>query len=838
MKTNRVITFRRHVWLAVFVAASLSAADADVSAFIQHHCVECHGPDVQKAKLRLDTLKPDFAERNSADVWTRMLDKVSAGQMPPASEERPKPEDIKTVTQYLGQKLHDASLSKQNQLGRVLMRRMNRTEYENSLRDLLGDVGAPANTIDVSGLLPEDSSAAGFDNVGAALNLSSAHFLRYQEAAEKALATVMPVRPAKYYKEHRTAADIVKTVPGFKDFLGKWLLMREDSMLMFARAPAWTSIVRGPTDLQPGTYRYRVSASAVNSNGKPLPLAFLRISEVHYNDGVAEACYDVQPDKPTLITHDFIVRPKERLQVFGWLQPIENDFVAKTKKENIVLENCKEPAIAVQWVEIEGPIDAAPRGGYRNLFGDLPTKPVSVVAAENEHKPLPKINEKRKDEEWRLDPLIPVSADPKADSEKLLRGFLPLAFRRPVDDATIQHYKKFALERMETGYAFGDAMLATYRSALCSTYFLLLDEKPGALDGYALASRLSYFVWRSMPDAELMALAANGKLLQADVLHAQLERMLNDNKAQRFISDFVGQWLDMRKIDATVPDLGMYPEHDNYLLWSMPLETEAFFTEVLKKDLPVTQFIDSDWTFVNERLAFHYGFKDVAGSQMRRVTLPPDSHRGGVLTQASILKVTADGTRTSPVLRGKWVLDKIVGKPPSPPPPDVPSIDPDIRGATTIRQQLDKHRNTAACASCHKYIDPPGFALESFDVIGGWREFYRTMKSNGKNPKLSVPGGHNTGYNVFRGLDVEKGDKTPDGRVFKDIDDYKKILLEDKDQLIRNVVQKLMVFSTGGEIQFADREVVEQIIAKERASGGGLRSIIHDIVGSRMFLNK
>ena len=823
---------------ALTVAASEADISRDVAPFIQRHCIECHGPDVQKAKLRLDKLKPDFEERNSAETWTRVFDKISAGEMPPATEERPKTEELKPVTLTLQQHLHEASLAKQNRLGRVLMRRMNRTEYQYTLRDLLGEPGAPAQTIDVIELLPEDSSGSGFDNVGSALNLSSAHFLRYQDAAEKALATVMPTRPVKYFKEHRLPADILKRGPGFSGFLGKWLQSREDSLVMFAKAPAWTSITYIPRDLQPGTYRVKVSASAVNSNGKPLPLTFLRISEIHYNDGVAEACFDAQPDKPTEITFDFSLHPQERLQVFGWTLPGENDFVAKYKKDGGLPEKCTDPAIAIQWVDIEGPIDAPPRAGYQRLFGELPLKATSVVAAENEHRPAQVINEKRKDEEWKLDPLTPVSADAKADCERLVRSFLPRAFRHPVNEETVQHFKAFAIARMEKGYGFGDAMLSMYRDVLCSTYFLFLNEKPGPLDDYALASRLSYFVWRSMPDAELLKLAENGTLHESSVLHAQLDRMIDDPKAQRFVQDFIGQWLDMRKINATVPDLGLYPEYNNYLLWSMPLETESFFTEVLKKDLPVTQFIDSDWTFVNDRLAFHYGLKDVDGSQMRRVTLPPELHRGGLLAQASILKVTADGTRTSPVLRGKWVLDKIIGKPPSPPPPDVPSIDPDIRGATTIRQQLDKHRNTPACASCHKFIDPPGFALESFDVIGGWRDFYRTLKSNGKNPKLSIPGGHFTGYNVFKGLDVEKGDKTPDGRAFKDIDDYKKILLEDKDQLIRNMTQKLMIFSTGGELQFADREIVEQIVAKERAKGGGLRSIIHDIVGSRVFLNK
>ena len=267
----------------------------------------------------------------------------------------------------------------------------------------------------------------------------------------------------------------------------------------------------------------------------------------------------------------------------------------------------------------------------------------------------------------------------------------------------------------------------------------------------------------------------------------------------------------------------------------MPRETQLFFEEVLRGDLSLLNFTDSDWTMLNERLATLYGVPGVDGSAFRRVKLPPGCHRGGVMTQASILKVTADGTRTSPVLRGKWILERILGKPPAPPPPDVPAIEPDIRGATTIRQQLDKHRNTPACATCHNHIDPPGFALENFDPIGNWRDFYRVTTRTKEHPQPLFP---TSGRAVYQGPAVEQGGVTPTGKAFKDIADYKKILLEDKDQLARSLTQKLMIYATGADIQFADREVVEQIVAKIRAKNYGLRSLVHEIVQSRVFLNK
>jgi hypothetical protein len=265
----------------------------------------------------------------------------------------------------------------------------------------------------------------------------------------------------------------------------------------------------------------------------------------------------------------------------------------------------------------------------------------------------------------------------------------------------------------------------------------------------------------------------------------------------------------------------------------MPRETERFFEEVLRSDLPLLDFIQSDWTYLNERLARHYGIPGVQGGELRKVPLPAGCRRGGVLTQASLLKVTADGTRTSPVLRGKWVLERILGRPPSPPPPDIPAIEPDIRGATTIRQQLDKHRSTAACASCHRHIDPPGFALESYDVIGGWRDFYR---ATGRAPLVTLP--RYPALQVPRGPDVEMGFQTPEGRPFKDIDEYKRILLEDKDGLARALVQKVLTYATGADLQFADREVVAALVARLRQKEYRFRTLLHEVVQSRVFLCK
>jgi hypothetical protein len=259
-------------------------------------------------------------------------------------------------------------------------------------------------------------------------------------------------------------------------------------------------------------------------------------------------------------------------------------------------------------------------------------------------------------------------------------------------------------------------------------------------------------------------------------------------------------------------------------------ETLLFFDEVLQNDLPITNFISSDFSFLNERLARHYGIPGVSGMDMRKIALPPESHRGGLLTMGSVLKVTANGTTTSPIIRGSWVLERILGTPPPKPPNDIEAIEPDIRGATTIREQLAKHRNVESCASCHRLIDPPGFALESFDVIGGWREYYRATgeprEINGRRVRS------------WNGPAVDPSDVLSDGRKFQNIDEYKILILEDKEQLTRNLVEKLLAYSTGAESQLADEPQIEMIVRRVRDKNYGFKSLIHEVVQSQVFRNK
>jgi mono/diheme cytochrome c family protein len=807
--------------------------DASIKPLVSGHCTDCHGEDVQKAGLRLDTLPAHLSDDAVMGTWVKVLDKLAAGEMPPKKRPRPPHQEIDVAEQWLTRELHASSLDRQRRHGRVVLRRLNATEYENTLRDLLG------TQVEVKDLLPEDNSSAGFDNVSAVLDLSATHLLRYQDAAERAILSTIPIHPPIHYSETTTGREMTKRGPNFREKLTRICKLEGDALIFYSKLPRY-GLCESEAVPSAGRYHVQMSACAVGENVKSVAGAFMTVNRSGPEQPVIFDCRDIPAGKPSLIEFDVDLKRYQQF-VLNYLNGWDDRVFKKP------LEEYRGPGLMVEWIKIDGPVDAFPSPGYQMFFDGVPLKARSVVMAEAKGSRPPDISEKRSVDEWLNDPLVPDSANPRQDAERLIRAFLPRAFRRPVSEELQRHYVDRVLNKLDEKYTFFDAMLFGYKSILCSPQFLFFTEPGSAtpdadgdlpsakLDDYALAARLSYFLWSSPPDEELLAAAGKGELSKPAALDAQVERMLNSPKAHRFTEDFCGQWLDLRKMDATIPDPRLYGEFDETLSWSMPRETWAFFDEILRNNLSILEFVDSDWSMLNERLAALYGIDGVEGNEFRKVKLPPGCHRGGVMTQASVLKVTADGTRTSPVLRGKWVLDRIVGKPPNPPPPDVPAIEPDIRGATTIRQQLDKHRHTASCAACHAYIDPPGFALETFDPIGGYREYYRvgaqTKRGSGKLPGF-------VDSRFWIGPDVEQGGQTPDGRSFHDIEDYKRILLEDKDQLARSLTQKLLIYATGADIQFADREVVEQIVADLRGKNYGLRTLVHDVVQSRVFLNK
>ena len=379
--------------------------------------------------------------------------------------------------------------------------------------------------------------------------------------------------------------------------------------------------------------------------------------------------------------------------------------------------------------------------------------------------------------------------------------------------------------------------MGAYTAVLCSPQFLCLDEKPGCLDDFALASRLSFFLWNSPPDRELRDCAAKNEIHRPQVLRAQARRLLDSPKSRCFVEAFLDYWLDLRKMLDTAPDAQLYSDYylDDLLTESALEEPRAFFAELLREDLPARSIVSSDFVFVNERLAAHYGLPPVPGVALRRTELPADSPRGGLMTQAAVLKVTANGTTTSPVLRGVWVMERILGQPVPAKPASVPAIEPDTRGAMTIRQQLERHRSDSSCAACHAKMDPAGFALENFDVMGGWRDRYRAEGGGTPEPGIARSGQK---FTFHYALPVDARGELPDGRPFQDIRELKRLLLANEQQIARNLLQQLSVYATGAPVCFSDRPQIEAILQRAGSSQYGVRTLIQELVQSDLFREK
>jgi mono/diheme cytochrome c family protein len=514
------------------------------------------------------------------------------------------------------------------------------------------------------------------------------------------------------------------------------------------------------------------------------------------------------------------------------------------------------PGIALDWFEVEGPIvDQWPPRSHCALFGDLPIRPLAHDSGVIPPKRTPVRQRSRSARARPANGSIPAkeqdpplesvfSGQPQQDATRLLAQFLPRAFRRPVPAEEVQGYARVAARELERHASFEDAMKEAYKAALCSPDFLFVGVPSGAeagdphirLTDRAIAERLALWFWNSLPDEELVALANEGRLHLYDNLKKQTDRLLADPRSDRFIANFADQWLDLRKIDATQPDLRLYPEARTHLIRSMIDETRAYLRELITQNLSVTHLVQSDFAMLNQSLAIHYGIAGVTGCAIRKVALPKDSPRGAFLTQAAVLKVTANGTDTSPVTRGAWINERILGNPIPPPPAGVPALDPDTRGATTIREKLEKHRSDTQCAGCHAKIDPPGFALESFDVIGGLRTRYRSLFTGSQMMDFHFPTGWDPRVRLNQPVDASG--QLPGGESFQNLAGFQVLILRTPETLAANMVGQLLMYGTGSEPHYSDRREIKRILAQTKQADYGLRSLIDAIVHSELFLAK
>ncbi len=827
MRSIHPIVAAALVLAASAVAGNDRPGDADrlgeqVRALLVRYCSECHGAEKPKGDFRIDRLSADFANEAGRERWLTVRKRVATGEMPPKGKPRPTEEEVQALSEWISGKAAAAEAARRAQC-RAVLRRLNRIEYENTVRDLL------EVDVDLKEMLPADTSASGFDNVGEALHVSSFLMEKYLEAAELAFSKAIANGPQPAtIKKRYSLTDSHQ----FKTTTERVFRRLDDAVVCFSSSP-WQGVTLTPFyPPDRGKYRFRISAYGFQSSGKPVTFRVDAGPLLMATKNHLVSYFDAPADKPAVV--EFV----DHLEARSTIRILPYGLASAQAVHKVGADKYEGPGLAVQWVEVEGPLhDTWPPAGHRRIFGDLPQAPAPIYNFRNR--------------------VEVVSKDPEADAERVLRDFARRAFRRSVTDADLQPFVALVKAKLAQKHSFEQAVRAGLVAVMVSPEFLFLREnsphpalsprggegRVRGLDDFALASRLSYFLWSTMPDEELLTLAEQGKLGQPDSLRTQVERLLKHPKAAAFTENFVGQWLGLRDIDFTEPSHILYPEFDDMLKVSMVRETELFFAEVLKNDLSLTNFVASDFTMLNGRLAKHYGIdlpslpsgergRGEGYWEFRKVTLPPESYRGGVLTMASVLKVTANGTTTSPVTRGAWVLERILGTPPPKPPADVPAVEPDIRGATTIREQLAKHRQVASCASCHAKIDPPGFALESFDVIGGWRENYRVT---GHGEVVMVEGRR---MPYHKGKKVDPADVLADGRKFKNIDEFKQLLLKDKDQLARALTEKLVTYATGAAPTSADQPEIEAIIRKVRDKNHGFRTLVHEIVQSQLFQSK
>ncbi len=838
------------LWVVGCPAWATPLPDA-VPDFIDFYCADCHDDVEAEADLDLWSLSEEPVDMDNLATWIKAYDRASNGEMPPKEKRRPDPDDLKAFRKGLAEAIIATETAELATTGRALKRRMNRYEYENAIRDLL-----QLPYLEIKDSLPEDPTAFGYNKVGEALDVSHVQVARYLKTAEYALREAIapgPVQPKlidqRYYTWQQkqfnrpVGPDLRKSWPIVELDLQEHLLSRRIRDLEWEK-PDWAQASRSwraekeavvmlmstyePAEIKfeqfraPATGRYRLRFAGYTVWMAP---DFSKVTRGRRNEPIT--IYSETPPR-RLRRHGTIdFYPDSTIsELTVWLkkgESIQPDAARLVRSrppdfKNPFLEEDGMPGAAFQWMDVTGPlVDEWPGPGHQLLFGALPL----IEDPENPGK-------------W-----IIHSENPTADAKRLLEAFMAQAYRKPVSQEAFDPFYALILSSLDKGYGFMDSMIAGYTAVLASPAFLYLDPAPGPLTPYALADRLSFFLWNSPPDEALRQLAQSGEILQPETLDQEVNRLLNDPKAQRFVDSFLDYWLDLRFMNASGPDAELYPEYqlDDHLVESLPEETRLFFKDLVDRDMGVTHIVDTDYVLINERLATLYAIEGVAGAHFRPVLLHRDSPRGGLMTQASVLKVTANGTTSSPIERGAWIMERILGYHPPPPPPSVQAIESDIRGAKTIREQLALHRSQPSCNACHVYIDPPGFALESFDVMGAWRDRYRTTSKGAGEP---VPGvGHDGLRFKFKiGLPVDASGEMPDGRAFDDIRDLKAHLVQNPALLAKNLVEQLSIYATGAPVRFSDRATIQEIVESARASDYGVRTLIAELVKSDLFLYK
>ena len=807
--------------VANVLSCSFIKAEEQPSDFLGKYCVQCHGMETQKADRRFDNLSNEIKTLGELERYQEVVDQLNLESMPPETELQPTAQERALAIEFYTNRIGRARTKLQSRGGHSILRRLNSWEYRQTLGELLGlnvDVWNPAEDF------PEEVRVDGFDNNGAELVTSGRLMEHYFEAAEEA------IRRATHFKARPETKHYAQKSPFYfsgKEAVGLVKLFQVDRFRFIPDTPYTDLYGRhyrgGHIGFLPlynlggvshsGIYTIRVKAAAISRvheygdalgdfrNGDPLVMEIAgvdRRGSVESTGNVSRMVSlarieltNTQPEwfewdvyleagfEPEVRFRNGPLAAKRMVRVLTLPQYDLEDFrpfigmKGGNEKSHGVLKAYQGPRLRIWEVQVDGPhLESWPPSGHQALYGGLEPEQMGLTALHSQ-----------------------------------IKSFATHAFRRPPTAGELEPFLALVEDKLKQGVEPLIAYQIGCQAILCSPGFLYLNLGEGDLDEISLASRLSYFLWSSPPDTRLLEMAAAGQLKHN--LAEQVIRMLDDPRASRFVQHFVRRWLDLDNIGTMPPAEDFLVYYRDNLEQAMREETESFFNHIMKNNLPLSEFLDANYSFLNRELALHYGITDVQGNHLQRVEL--NAHqRGGILGHGSFLTASANGVDTSPVVRGIYVLEKLLGYSPPPPPPDVPAVEPDIRGASSIRELLEKHRGNTTCAECHRKIDPLGFALENFDAVGKWREKY---KGN---------------------LDIDAAGELPGGGGFTTLPEFRRLLLMRTDQFNRCLTEKLLTYALGRQLGINDRPEIDHIL-DQLDENSGLRDLIRLIVTSETF---
>jgi hypothetical protein len=797
------------LFLLLLCSAGAMPAAEPFEAFLKTHCVRCHGPEKEKGDLRIDQLSRDFKVGADTHHWAEVIEQVNSGEMPPNKEKRPSQAEIASFVTSLDARIKEGRAARMAARPPVAHYRLSRKEYQNTVYDLLGVRYDPTKP----GELNEDTRWHGFERIGSELSLSPSHVDRYYRAAELVLDRAFPTTSSEARKVRKTAADL--RYGGGKDSqaaLDRFGIKRPLRYLLFpgstqnALSPHWFGKT-GPE--HSGLYKLRIQASGTRPpGGQTAHLSIGKRTSEETVDGLIEFDITAPEDKPQVFEFEVFLE-----------MPLSLDFC-------VVATDVVDRRAGAAFRNA-----LASRGGYifthssetmllnpnaPQMFDDKGNGLFSTVLLDWIEWEGPLVSEAEKSR--RRDVVPPDDATPNVVAAHLQR-FAERAWRRPVRAEELTEYVKAYQSEREAGEKTADAYRVALQGVLTSRHFIYLVEGDPSLreqlNDSELATRLSYFLWSSMPDDALFTAAKAGKL-KGDALKKEVDRMLADGKAGRFIEDFSRQWLQLHRVGMFPPDKKLYPTYDAWLETSMRAEPVEFFREMFADNLPIDALIESDWTMANARLCDFYGLPEPKLGGFQRMSLKPEDRRGGLLTMGAVLGLTSDGTRHRPVHRGVWLSEVVLGKPPPPPPANVPAIEPPTPQSpkATLRQKIEAHRNDANCAACHAKIDPLGLAWDNYDAIGQWRTREKIPAGVGEDPLINASG------------------EMPDGRAFKDATDFKRRLLEDRDKVARAFIEHLCTYALRRAVAFDDQDDLNAIQAEAKKSNYRIQDIVRAVAMS------